>query len=188
MLRPGKIDLFELSDKILNHLNSDGKLKLTHYDYSLKFRRDINHPSDKFNIDLVLFGEEITVSYYTVNYFSVDQIFKLFFVHLRDDYGYENIEDAVIATKRISLSNNLKETIHEIDAMFKLQNIREYTIFVDEKYPYDQVDEKGIPFFELNVYSEEKALDLKIELSWISSDYNDKKRILEIIHKKLNCT
>jgi|GEM_PF-3525837 len=54
MNRPEKIDFFELSDMILERLNSEGNAKLTHYDISLKLCRDTNYPSDKFNIYLFL--------------------------------------------------------------------------------------------------------------------------------------
>ncbi len=43
-MRPDKIDLFDLSDKILERLNDGGKYKLTYYDFDLKFSRDINYP------------------------------------------------------------------------------------------------------------------------------------------------
>ena len=36
MNRPGKIDFFELSDKILERLNAEGSVTLSHYDIHLE--------------------------------------------------------------------------------------------------------------------------------------------------------
>lgn len=183
MLRPDKIDLFDLSNYLLDRLNCKGKFKLTHYDFELKFRRDINYSSDKFNIYLILFHQEIAVTYYTIDYNTIDKIINLLFVHLRDDYGYETIESVIISTIQISLERKLAETIHEIHSILTLHQFTNCIVYIDEQLPDTKVDEKGLPIYELNIYSQENKIDIKIELN---NTYNDKRQIIEIVKSKLN--
>ena len=175
MMRPDKIDLFDLSDKILERLNDGGKYKLTHYDFDLKFSRDINFPSGKFNIYLILFKQELPVTYYTIDYNTIDKIVNLLFVHLRDDYGYDTIESIVVYSKKSYLQNNLKDTIEELYSILKLNNTEPVLVDIDEQYDNSRIDEKGLPIFELNIFSEAHKIDIKIELNEVYYMSNDKK-------------
>jgi hypothetical protein len=99
MLRPDQIDFFELADTILKRLNESTNFKLSQHDISLKLKRDIDFPSDKFNIYLILFNQEIAVTYYTTVYNTIPKIVNILFTHLLDDGGFESIEHAILSTK-----------------------------------------------------------------------------------------
>ena len=186
MNRPEKIDFFELSDTILERLNSEGNAKLTHYDISLKLCRDTNYPSDKFNIYLFVFDEEYSVAYYTEDCDTVTKIAKLLFVHAADDYGYADTKHGLIVTKIGSLHNRLRETIYKCEEIvskkFESKSVSDLSIFVDEQH-YDQVDEKGLPFFQLNVYSKEYNLNIRFPIDSNSADYYNQKEILAELEK-----
>ncbi|MES2588424.1 MAG: hypothetical protein V4622_05535 [Bacteroidota bacterium] len=185
MNRPEKIDLFDLSDKILQKLNCEGKFKLSHYDFSLKFRREIDYPSDKFNIHLILFSQELAVSYYTTEYNTIDKIIQILFVHLLDDLGFETIEDAITSTKRNNLNEIYMETINEINSILISNGLVNFHIMIDEQYPYRKVDEKGLPIHELNIFTEDKKMDIKIEVNNNYSGFNEKKEIIEKLKSEL---
>jgi len=187
-LRPDKIDVFDLSNLVLERLNCNRKFKLSHYDFELKFRRDINFPSDKFNINLVLFKQDIAVTYYTTTYNTVHKICNLLFVHLIDDGGYDTIEDAILAAKRRHLDDMLQETIREINAIMDTNHVGNFSVFIDEQFPYKRVDDKGLPIFELNIYSEERNIDLKIELNNNYCGFNEKSIILDRLVSKFKQT
>ena len=180
-IKPEKIDLFDLSDVILERLNTSGNFKLTQYDISLKLSRDINYPSEKFNIYLILFQQEIAVSYFTIIYDSVSKIVDLLFTHLLDDGGFESIEHAILTTKRNHLESLLNKTIEEIKVLLNEKSLCNYTIFVDEQYPNGKVDEKGLPIYELNIYSEKENLELNIELNNQYFGSSEKQKMMNIV-------
>lgn len=183
--KPEKIDLFELSDVILERLNASANFKLSHYDLNLKWSRDINYPSEKFNIHLILFQQEIAVTYFTVDYNSISKIVDLLFTHLLDDGGFESIEHAIHTTKRNHLESLLDKTIPEVKALLNEKEVSNYTIFVDEQFPYGKVDEKGLPIHELCIYSETSNLDLKIELNNQYFGTFEKQKVMEIVTLRL---
>jgi hypothetical protein len=185
MTRPPKIDLFELSDKLLEKLNCNGKFKLTHYDLELLFRRDINYPSDKFNIYLVLFKEELAVSYYTIDYNTIDRIIDILFVHLRDDFGYETIEDLLISTKRARLMNMLEHILLEIQAKIVEHELSNVYVNIDEQYPSLRKDEKGLPIFELQVISQDGKIAVNEELSENYYTTKDKRDLIEKVFAQI---
>jgi hypothetical protein len=186
MSRPEKIDLFDLTDAVLEQLNVSGKFKLTHYDFNLKFSRDLSYPSYKLDIHLILFGQETAVTYYSTNYNTIPKIVNLLFVHLLDDGGFESIEHAICSTKRNHLEKLLSKTIEEINALLNANELFNCSIFIDEQFPFGKVDEKGLPIHELNIYSEANNLDLKIDLNNQYFGVTEKQHVLEIVNSRIN--
>ena len=188
MTRPENIDFFELSDKILERLNEEGNVNLTHYDIHLKIRRDTNYPSDKFNIYLYVFDEEYSNTYFTLDYNTVTKIVNILFLHAADDYGYVNTRHGLILTKICSLENRLQETIEKCGKLvienLKLTNESDLLIDVDEQYPFDNLDKNGLPYFQLNFILQGQRL-IKLPLDSNSSDYSNQKEILEQLETSL---
>ena len=185
MLRPDQIDFFELADTILKRLNESTNFKLSQHDISLKLKRDIDFPSDKFNIYLILFNQEIAVTYYTTVYNTIPKIVNILFTHLLDDGGFESIEHAILSTKRYQLEEMLNETKQEIDALFRTKQIQEFNLFVDENYPIGKIDEKGLPIYELNIHSKAPQIDIKIELNNQYFGLVEKQKVLEKVNSIL---
>jgi|GEM_PF-2625721 len=88
-----------------------------------------------------------------------------------------------------SLYNRLSETIYKCEEIvskkFEPKSVSDLSISVEERFPYDQVDEKGLPFFRLDFYSKENNLNISFPIDSNSADYHNQKEILATLENKL---
>jgi len=72
-----EINLFELTEKVVERFRSESRLQLTGYEFEFKIRRDWNCPINRINIEFYLFGEEYTHTCFDENYDTVDKVIAL---------------------------------------------------------------------------------------------------------------
>lgn len=86
------------------------------------------------------------------------------------------------------MHNRLRETIYKCEEIvskkFEPKSVSDLSIFVDEQH-YDRVDEKGLPFFQLNVYSKEYNLNIRFPIDSNSADYYNQKEIMATLENAL---
>ena len=51
-----EINLFELTEKVVNRFRSESKLEITGYEFEFKFRRDWNCPINRIIFNFLIFG------------------------------------------------------------------------------------------------------------------------------------
>lgn len=147
------LDLTRLSDLLLTRLNNEGKVQLSHHDMRFEFRRDSNYSGARFGIKVFVFNEEFSDSYFSPDCTTPEKIIDILFLHMRDDYGHSDVRLGLIAVKTRSLETRLYATFPRVrkflKAIFTEEDGLHADIYVEELYPYDNVDTIGLPFFHL---------------------------------------
>ena len=64
--------------------------------------------------------------------------------------------------------------------------LSDLVIFIDEQFPYDQLDKNGFPFFQLNFRSSLNNFDFRIPIDFNASDFNNKIEIIQKLENKIN--
>lgn len=165
-----EINLFELTEKVVDKFRSESGLTLTGYEFEFKFKRDWNCPINRININFFIFGEDYAHTQFDEKYNSVDKVIELLFVHLRDDAGIEDLKDGLIMAKRHNIESRTEELTKQIKLMSKQllesNELNPLIINVDEKYPYDSFYDNGFPVVQYQVYNLEGSIKLYYDLDF----------------------
>jgi len=165
-----EINLFELTEKVVDKFRSESGLKLTGHEFEFKFKRDWNCPINRININFFIFGEDYAHTVFDEKYNSVDKVIELLFVHLRDDAGIENLKEGLIMAKRHSIESRTEELTKQIKLMSKQllesNGLNPLIVNVDEKYPYDSFYDNGFPVVQFQVYNLEDSIKLYYDLDF----------------------
>lgn len=164
------INLFELTEKIVNRFRSESGLTLTGYEFEFKFKRDWNCPINRININFFIFGEDYAHTVFDERYDTIDKVIDLLFVHLRDDAGIEDLKDGLIMAKRHSIelrTENLTNRINLISLeLLESRGLKPLIVSIDEKYPYNSYYDNGFPIIQYQVYNGEGSIKLYYDLDF----------------------
>ena len=181
------LDLFELSEKTLEKINSLGKVKLNHFDLSFHFSKDSNLLTPQLNFHLYIFEEEFGKTTFAKKYDTTDKMIKLLLKNLKNEYMFKNVREGLIMTKIKNLKSHLYETLKSVKSrVADRNNGSEIGVMVDiEEHRSNKKTEKnGMPFFVLTAQCRAKNIDLQIPLTSNSSDW-EQAAILEELDKQL---
>ena len=164
------INLFELTEKIVNRFRSESGLTLTGYEFEFKFKRDWNCPINRININFFIFGEDYAHTVFDERYDTIDKVIDLLFVHLRDDAGIEDLKDGLIMAKRHSIelrTENLMNRINLISLeLLESRGLKPLIVSIDEKYPYNSYYDNGFPIIQYQVYNGEGSIKLYYDIDF----------------------
>ena len=180
-----EINLFDLTEKVLERFRSETGLFLTGYEFEYKFNKDWNCPNNRIKITLSIFGEQYAHTRFDENYNSVDKVVNLLFVHLRDDGEMENLKEGLISAKRYSLESRTTKLSERIKKLSKkLLKTKEIFTMIDEKYPYEEFYENGFPLFQYQVKTLDEKVKINVDLDFNMRGFNENV-ILEIVEKEM---
>lgn len=164
------INLFELTEKIVNRFRSESGLTLTGYEFEFKFKRDWNCPINRININFFLFGEDYAHTVFDEKYDTIDKVIDLLFVHLRDDAAIDDLKDGLIMAKRHSIESRTEGLTNRVNLMSKelleSNGLKPLIVNVDEKYPYNSFYDNGFPIVQYQVYNAEGSIKLCYDLDF----------------------
>ncbi len=179
-----KINLFELTDKIVNRFREESGFKLSGYEFGFKFNRDWNCPLNRIHFNFFIFNEDYAHTVFDEKYDTVDKVIELLFCHLKDDMGISDLKDGLIMIKRNSLEerlDNLTEKIKLISKeLIESNNKSPLIVGVDEKYPYTETYENGFPIFQYQISNNEKEIDINIDLDFNLQGFDEESVIIRL--------
>lgn len=181
------LDLFELSDKVLETINEKGKVELGTFDISFKFSKDSNKLDNILNFYIYIFEEEFGKTMYAKKYNTVEKMIKLMRKNMKDEYMFKDFREGLIMTKIKNLKNHLYETTKAIKARIaELNDGSERGVMVDieEQRNNKKKEKNGMPFFILTAVCRPKKIDIKIPLESNASDW-EKDTILKALEEQL---
>ncbi|MFD0991639.1 hypothetical protein [Tenacibaculum geojense] len=114
-----EINLFELTERVVNKFRSESELELSGYEFEFKIKRDWYCPINRININLFIFGEDYAQTVYDEKYNTLDKVIDLLFVHLRDDAGFDNLKDGLIMANRHKIEARTEKLTERIDLLSK---------------------------------------------------------------------
>lgn len=178
------IDLFKLTELVVDRFRNESGFKLTGYEFKFEFNRDWNCPINRININLLIFGENYTHASFDEKYDSEEKVVDILFVHLRDDAGVQNLKDGLISAKRYSMEKRAEKLSNKIkdlsDQHFGQSNLNKLTTMVDEKYPYGETYENGFPLMQYQVYNQSNLIRKYFDLGFYMRDFNENKLFQQI--------
>ncbi len=173
-----EINLFELTEKVVNRFRAESKLGLTGYEFEFKFKRDWNCPINRININLFIFGEDYAHTVFDEKHNTLDKVIDLLFVHLRDDTGFDNLKDGLIMANRHKIESRTERLTERINLLSKelleLNGLEQVIVNVDEKYPYDSTYENGFPVIQYQVYTPNNDIKLYFDLDFNLRGFQEK--------------
>jgi hypothetical protein len=183
-----EINLFELTEKVVDRFRSESGLKLTGYEFEFKFKRDWNCPINRININFFIFGEDYAHTQFDEKYSTVDKVIELLFVHLRDDAGIEDLKEGLIMAKRHSIESRTEELTKQIELVSKelleSNGLNPVIVNVDEKYPYDSFYDNGFPVVQYQVYNLEGSIKLYYDLDFNLRGFRENE-IIDIVENEI---
>lgn len=181
------LDLFELSEKTLEKINTLGKVKLSNFDLSFHFSKDSNLLAPQLNFHLFIFGEEFGKTTYAKKYDTVDKIIKLLMSNLKNEYMFKDVREGLVMTKIKNLKSQLYETLKAVKSKITVLNDgseRGVMVDIDEQRTNKKTEKNGMPFFALTAQCRAKKIDIKIPIASNASDW-EQSTILEALEKQL---
>ncbi|MFD2562638.1 hypothetical protein [Aquimarina rubra] len=183
-----EINLFELTEKVVNRFRSESQLELTGYEFEFKIKRDWNCPVNRININLFIFGEDYAQTVFDEKYNTLDKVIDLLFVHLRDDAGFDNLKDGLIMANRHKIESrteNLTERINLLSKeLLELNGLKPIIVNVDEKYPFDSLYENGFPIVQYQIYTPGNEIKLYFDLDFNLRGFQENE-VFEIVNKEI---
>ncbi len=184
-----KIDLFELTDKIVNRFRNESGLTLSGYEFYFKFKRDWNCPINRIFFNFYIFDDDYGHTVFDKKYNSVDKVIELLLCHLEESFGTDNLKNSLIMAKRYNLefqTESLTEKIKTISKeLLEANNLDPLFTDIDEKIPHCTY-ENGFPIFQ---YQISNTTDIKIN---IDLDFDlrgfDEEEIINQLKKKIKAT
>ena len=188
-----KIDLFKLTEIVVKRFRRESGLKLDGYEFKFEYKRDWNCPINRINFNLLIFGGDYTHSRFDEKYDTEEKVAELFFVHLRDDAGVQNLKDCLISAKRFSMERRTQALSKKIkalsDAHFGQSKVNSLTTMVDEKHPYDLTYENGFPIMQYQVYNQSGTIRKYYDLGFHLREFDENEvynEISEIVNTTSN--
>ena len=185
------IDLFKLTDIVVDRFRKESGFHLNGYEFQFTYNKDWNCPISRINFNLSIFGQDYTHSRFDEKYDTEEKIAELFFIHLRDDAGIQNLKDGLVSAKLHSMevrTNKLSNRIKELSDKYLGQSKESSLItMVDEKYPYGSTYKNGFPLMQYQVYNQNKTVKKYYDLGFYLRQFNEEKVFKEISEIVTTC-
>lgn len=182
-----KIDLFRLTEIVVERFRKESGFKLSGSEFNFGYNRAWGCPINRINFNLFIFGEDHTHSRFDEKYNTEEKVAELFFVHLRDDAGTQDLKDGLISAKLHSLevrSQGLSKKIRKVsDKHFGQSKGKSLITIVDEKHPYGLTYENGFPKMQYQVYNQDNSIREYYDLDFNMRGFNENVILQEITEK-----
>lgn len=180
------INLFTLTDKLVDRFREESGFQLTGYEFELKIWRDWQCPVKRIRFALFIYGEDYAYASFDEKCDTEDKVVDSLVVNLLDDTVFANMEHCLVMTLICFYENKLEELTEKITAFSKeLVEPRGYgplIVCVDEKLAPSAYYENGIPVMQYRVCEGNLERELVFDLPYLLRGFSEE-AVFEAVKK-----
>jgi hypothetical protein len=181
------INLFEITDAVINRFREESGYLLTGYEFQFKFKRDWNCPINRININIWIYGIDIAQTVFDEKYDTEKKVVDYLFGSIRDDGEFDNLKEGLFMTKMHSLELRTEKLSKQIKRIYKESGLidKEGDLFamVDEKDACKYFYDNGFPVMQYQISNKSKSIKRYYDLDFNMRNFNEKSIFEEIEHE-----